>query len=545
MKWRSLLLILLLYSNCDADSSSSQVRLPIYSRRAFMNHTASSKEQWSVTSRLTTDLEDYTQSTDVSFPGTTDNPTSSTVSTTFVHSYTGNSHTFAQDSVTTKYTTTARTVDHGSYLNQLSRSRTSESTSALSESTEYSGTVDATLWMVDTTDFGRVPSTLTHVTGTDDHSNYFVTYDQSVALYHPSRSGQGVSPSQTASTLSRSIKTTGQPGSGESQATVSSFAITSTPLSTDNGWLMAADGETADLNPSSASLDTFPSLSMGLPSNTALQSPPMISSSYHGVVWTSRTIISTVAGLNLPSNTVLESDLAAVIHVIEPATMTSPTLIATSTSEKSNKTTGDQTQASSVLFELETLASPTPETITEIASARSSSFNGSGDLTHLSKTTRSAGSTNNESNTSTHRTNAAPSSDSVTSTASIVDAFSNSLSPDTQTAVDQGRTAGIAAATVAAVGACGGLTGFIALRYKRRRQRWSIESSSPSWVGVPPVNEPSTSTRALISQGFITRSYGVSSNTRDSMGQEGGIRPLNPARLISGPVTTENSLGWS
>ncbi|KAI1839806.1 hypothetical protein JX266_013980 [Neoarthrinium moseri] len=510
-----------------------------------MNHTASSKEQWSVTSRSTTDLEDYTQSSDVSFPETTDNRKGSTVSTTFVHSYIGNTHTFAQGSVETQFTTTASTVDHGSYLNQLSRSRASESTSALSESTEYSGTVDATLWMVDTTDFGRVSSTLTHVTGTDDHSNYFVTYDQSVALYHPSRSGQRVSPSQTASTLSRSIKTTGQPGSGESQATVSSFAIISTPLSTDNGWLMAADGETADLNPSSASLDTFPSLSMGLPSNTALQSSPMISSSYHGVVWTSRTIISTVGGLNLPSNTVLESDLAAVIHVIEPATITSPTLIATPPSEKSIKATGDYTQVSSVLFQLETLASPTPETITEIASAKSSSFNESGDLTHLSKTTRSTGSTNKQANTSTHRTNAAPSSDSATSTASVVDTFGNSLSPGTQTAADRGRTAGIAAATVAAVGACGGLTGFIALRYKRRRQRWSIASSSPSWVGVPPVNMSSTSTRALLSQGFITRSYGVTSNTRDSMGQVGGTRPLTPARLISGPVTTENSLGWS
>ncbi|KAI1839627.1 hypothetical protein JX266_014159, partial [Neoarthrinium moseri] len=534
MKWTSLLLILLLYSNCDAHSSSSQVRLPIYSRRAFMNHTASSKEQWSVTSRSTTDLEDYTQSTDVSFPGTTDNPTSSTVSTTFVHSYTGNSHTFAQDSVTTKYTTTARTVDHGSYLNQLSRSRASESTSALSESTEYSGTVDATLWMADTPDFGSVSSTLTHATTTDDHSNHVVSYDQSAAPYHPSRSSQGFSPSQTASTLSRSIKATRQPGSIESRTAASSFAITSKPLSTDNGWLMAADGETADFNPSAASLETFPSLSMDLLSNPTLQSPPIMSSSYHRVVWTSRTTTNTVAGLNLLSNTVLESDTAAVIHIIEPATMASPTLIATSTSEKSNKTTGDQTQASSVLFELETLASPTPETITEIASARSSSFNGSGDLTHLSKTTRSTGSTNDKANTSKHRTNAAPSSNSVTSTASVVDAFGNSLSPDTQTAVDRGRTAGIAAATVAAVGACGGFIGFIALRYKRRRQRWSIASSSPSWVGVPPVNVPSTSTRALLSQGFITRSYGVTSNTRDTMGQEGRKMPLTPARLISG-----------
>ncbi|KAI1839962.1 hypothetical protein JX266_013831 [Neoarthrinium moseri] len=225
--------------------------------------------------------------------------------------------------------------------------------------------------------------------------------------------------------------------------------------------------------------------------------------------------------------------------------MASPTPIATPTSEKSNKTTGDHTQASSALFELEGLASPTAETITKTASARSSSFNGSGDLTQLSKTTRSTGSTNNKANTSKHRTNAAPSLDSATSTASVVDAFGNSLSSGTQTAADRGRTAGIAAATVAAVGACGGLTGFIALRYKRRRQRWSIASSSPSWVGVPPVNVPSTSTRALLSQGFITRSYGVTSNTRDSMGQEGGTRPLTPARLISGPVTTENSLGWS
>ncbi|KAI1857249.1 uncharacterized protein JN550_013384 [Neoarthrinium moseri] len=225
--------------------------------------------------------------------------------------------------------------------------------------------------------------------------------------------------------------------------------------------------------------------------------------------------------------------------------MASPTLIATSTSEKSNKTTGDQTQASSVLFELETLASPIPETITEIASARSSSFNESGDLTHLSKTTRSAGSTNNQANTSTHRTNAAPSSASATSTASVVDAFGNSLSPDTQTAVDRGRTAGIAAATVAAIGACGGLTYFIALRYRRLRQRWSIASSSPSWVGVSPVNASSNSKQALLSQGFITRSYGVTSNARDSMGQEGGTMPLTPARLISGPVTTDNSLGWS
>ncbi|KAI1839530.1 hypothetical protein JX266_014260 [Neoarthrinium moseri] len=224
--------------------------------------------------------------------------------------------------------------------------------------------------------------------------------------------------------------------------------------------------------------------------------------------------MSPVTALNLPSNTVLESDTAAVIHVIEPATTTSPTLIATPTSEKSNKATGDYTQVSSVLFQLETLASPTPETITEIASARSSSFNESDDLTHLSKTTRSTGSTNNQVNTSTHRTNAAPSSDSATSTASVVDAFGNSLSPDTQTAVDRGRTAGITAATVAAVGACGGLKYFIAFRYRRRHQRWSIASSDPSWVGVPPVDASSNSTRALLSQGFTTRSYGVTSNAR-------------------------------
>ncbi|KAI1839608.1 hypothetical protein JX266_014180 [Neoarthrinium moseri] len=513
-----------------------------------MNHTASSKEQWSVTSRSTTDLEDYTQSSDVSFPETTDDRKGSTITTASVPSYTGNAHTFAQDSVETQFTTTASTVDHGSYLDQLSRSQASESTSALSESTEYSGTVDATLWMTGITDFGRVSSTSTHATTTDDHSNHVVSYDQSAALYHPSRSGQGVSPSQTAqtaSTLSRSIKATRQPGSIESRTTASSFAITSKPLSTDNGWLMAADGETADFNPSAPSLETFPSLSMDLPSNPTLQSPPIMSSSYHRVVLTLRTTMSPVTALNLSSNTVLESDTAAVIHIIEPATMECPAPIATPTSEKSNKTTGDHTQASSALFELEGLASPTAETITKTASARSSSFNGSGDLTQLSKTTRSTGSTNNKANTSKHRTNAAPSSDSATSTASVVDAFGNSLSSGTQTAADRGRTAGIAAATVAAVGACGGLTGFIALRYKRRHQRWSIASSSPSWVGVPPVNEPSTSTRALLSQGFTTRSYVASSNTRGSMGQEGRKMPLTPARLISGPVTTENSLGWS
>ncbi|KAI1839592.1 hypothetical protein JX266_014198 [Neoarthrinium moseri] len=100
--------------------------------------------------------------------------------------------------------------------------------------------------------------------------------------------------------------------------------------------------------------------------------------------------------------------------------MTSPNLIASPTGEKSNKATGDYTQVSSVLFQLETLASPTPETITEIASARS-----------LSKTTRSTRSTNNQATTSKHRTNAAPFSDSAPSTASVVDAFGNSLSSGT------------------------------------------------------------------------------------------------------------------
>ncbi|KAH8193955.1 hypothetical protein TruAng_011878 [Truncatella angustata] len=134
--------------------------------------------------------------------------------------------------------------------------------------------------------------------------------------------------------------------------------------------------------------------------------------------------------------------------------------------------------------------------------------------------------------------------DIATASSGPYDTMGDTNSTKDQTSAEKGRTAGIVVAAVSVVGACGGLSFFVARRYRRKKKRFDIDSSTAQSSSMRQSGSSATSRHVLLHEASASRKYNsASSAIHRSRNGHGKTLPTS-APFISAPVASVNSLGW-